>query len=225
MRMRYKKHLEERMQAIAPVLLHREVEEFYRLSEEEKNFVVDPKTVFGNDNPLYLELGCGKGSFAIQSAKLHPDRNYIALEKLSNVIVVGCEQAMREQLPNLRFLNCRAENLLHYLPEQSVTEILLNFSCPFPKKTYANRRLTSPNYIALYKRLLADGGIIRQKTDDKPFFDYSLESYAENGFETFDITLDLPADAEGNIVTEYESKFREMGKPIYAVKAKITKIA
>lgn len=225
MRMRYKKHLEERMQAIAPVLLHREVEEFYRLSEEEKNFVVDPKTVFGNDNPLYLELGCGKGSFAIQSAKLHPDRNYIALEKLSNVIVVGCEQAMREQLPNLRFLNCRAENLLHYLPEQSVTEILLNFSCPFPKKTYANRRLTSPNYLALYKRLLADGGIIRQKTDDKPFFDYSLESYAENGFETFDITLDLPADAEGNIVTEYESKFREMGKPIYAVKAKITKTA
>lgn len=223
MRMRYKKHLEERMQAIAPVLLHREMEEFYRLSEEEKNFVVDPKTVFGNDNPLYLELGCGKGSFAIQSAKLHPDRNYIALEKLSNVIVVGCEQAMREQLPNLRFLNCRAENLLHYLPEQSVTEILLNFSCPFPKKTYANRRLTSPNYLALYKRLLADGGIIRQKTDDKPFFDYSLESYAENGFETFDITLDLPADAEGNIVTEYESKFREMGKPIYAVKAKISK--
>lgn len=223
MRMRYKKHLEERMQAIAPVLLHREMEEFYRLSEEEKNFVVDPKTVFGNDNPLYLELGCGKGSFAIQSAKLHPDRNYIALEKLSNVIVVGCEQAMREQLPNLRFLNCRAENLLHYLPEHSVTEILLNFSCPFPKKTYANRRLTSPNYLALYKRLLADGGIIRQKTDDKPFFDYSLESYAENGFETFDITLDLPADAEGNIVTEYESKFREMGKPIYAVKAKISK--
>lgn len=223
MRMRYKKHLEERMQAIAPVLLHREVEEFYRLSEEEKNFVVDPKTVFGNDNPLYLELGCGKGSFAIQSAKLHPDRNYIALEKLSNVIVVGCEQAMREQLPNLRFLNCRAENLLHYLPEHSVKEILLNFSCPFPKKTYANRRLTSPNYLALYKRLLADGGIIRQKTDDKPFFDYSLESYAENGFETFDITLDLPADAEGNIVTEYESKFREMGKPIYAVKAKIAK--
>lgn len=221
MRMRYKKHLEERMQAIAPVLLHREVEEFYRLSDEEKNFVVNPADVFGNGNPLYLELGCGKGSFAIQSAKLHPDRNYIALEKLSNVIVVGCEQAMTENLPNLRFLNCRAENLLHYLPPHSVTEILLNFSCPFPKKTYANRRLTSKNYLALYKQLLVDGGIIRQKTDDKPFFDYSLESYAENGFETFDISLDLPADADGNIVTEYEAKFRQIGKPIYAVKAKI----
>lgn len=221
MRMRYKKHLEERMDAISDVLLHREVEEFYRLTEEEKNFVVDPREVFGNDNPLYLELGCGKGAFAIQSAQLHPDRNYIALEKLSNVIVVSCEQAQQLHLPNLRFLNCRAENLLYYLPSGSVTEILLNFSCPFPKKTYANRRLTSPNYLAIYKQLLVKDGIIRQKTDDKPFFDYSVETLAANGFDVYDVDYDLPADAEGNIVTEYESKFRALGKPIYALKARI----
>lgn len=221
MRMRYKKHLEERMDAISDVLLHREVEEFYRLTEEEKNFVVDPREVFGNDNPLYLELGCGKGAFAIQSAQLHPDRNYIALEKLSNVIVVACEQAQKLQLANLRFLNCRAENLLYYLPRGSVTEILLNFSCPFPKKTYANRRLTSPNYLAIYKQLLVKDGIIRQKTDDKPFFDYSVETLAANGFDVYDVDYNLPADADGNIVTEYESKFRAIGKPIYALKAKI----
>ena len=221
MRMRYKKHLEERMDAISDVLLHREVEEFYRLTEEEKNFVVDPREVFGNDNPLYLELGCGKGAFAIQSAQLHPDRNYIALEKLSNVIVVACEQSQNLQLANLRFLNCRAENLLYYLPRGSVTEILLNFSCPFPKKTYANRRLTSPNYLAIYKQLLVKDGIIRQKTDDKPFFDYSVETLAANGFDVYDVDYDLPADADGNIVTEYESKFRAIGKPIYALKAKI----
>lgn len=221
MRMRYKKHLEERMQAVASILLHREIEEFYKLTEEEKNFVSDPKIVFGNDNPLYLELGCGKGSFAITSAQLHPDKNYVALEKLSNVIVVGCEQAMKQNVANLRFLNCRAENLLHYLPKHSVTEIILNFSCPFPKKTYANRRLTSRNYLQIYKELLVDGGIIRQKTDDQPFFEYSLESFAENGFETYDVTTNLAADAEGNIVTEYESKFRAIGKPIYALKARI----
>lgn len=221
MRMRYKKHLEERMDAISDVLLHREVEEFYRLTEEEKNFVVDPREVFGNDNPLYLELGCGKGAFAIQSAQLHPDRNYIALEKLSNVIVVACEQSQNLQLANLRFLNCRAENLLYYLPRGSVTEILLNFSCPFPKKTYANRRLTSPNYLAIYKQLLGKDGIIRQKTDDKPFFDYSVETLAANGFDVYDVDYNLPADADGNIVTEYESKFRAIGKPIYALKAKI----
>lgn len=221
MRMRYKKHLEERMAAISDVLLHREAELFYQLTEEEKNFVRQPSEVFGNDNPLYLELGCGKGSFAIQSAQLHPERNYIALEKLSNVIVVGCEQAQKLNLANLRFLNCRAENLLHYLPPHSVTEIILNFSCPFPKKTYANRRLTSPNYLAVYKQLLVDGGIIRQKTDDKPFFDYSLETLTANGWQVFDVNYDLPADLEGNIVTEYESKFRAEGKPIYALKAKL----
>lgn len=221
MRMRYKKHLEERMDAISDVLLHREAEEFYRLTEEEKNFVVDPREVFGNDNPLYLELGCGKGAFAIQSAQLHPERNYIALEKLSNVIVVACEQAQGLHLLNLRFLNCRAENLLYYLPSGSVTEILLNFSCPFPKKTYANRRLTSPNYLAIYKQLLVKDGIIRQKTDDKPFFDYSVETLAANGFDVYDVDYNLPADADGNIVTEYESKFRAIGKPIYALKAKI----
>ncbi len=221
MRMRYKKHLEERMDAISDVLLHREVEEFYRLTEQEKNFVVNPHDVFGNDNPLYLELGCGKGAFAIQSAQLHPERNYIALEKLSNVIVVACEQAQELHLSNLRFLNCRAENLLYYLPSGSVTEILLNFSCPFPKKTYANRRLTSPNYLAIYKQLLVKDGIIRQKTDDKPFFDYSVETLAANGFTVFDVTYDLPQNADGNIVTEYESKFRAIGKPIYALKAKI----
>lgn len=209
------------MAAISDVLLHREAELFYQLTEEEKNFVSQPSEVFGNDNPLYLELGCGKGSFAIQSAQLHPERNYIALEKLSNVIVVGCEQAQKLKLANLRFLNCRAENLLHYLPPHSVTEIILNFSCPFPKKTYANRRLTSPNYLAIYKQLLVDGGIIRQKTDDRPFFDYSLETLTANGWQVFDIDYDLPADFEGNIVTEYESKFRAEGKPIYALKAKL----
>lgn len=209
------------MAAISDVLLHREAELFYQLTEEEKNFVRQPSEVFGNDNPLYLELGCGKGSFAIQSAELHPERNYIALEKLSNVIVVGCEQAQKLNLANLRFLNCRAENLLHYLPPHSVTEIILNFSCPFPKKTYANRRLTSPNYLAIYQQLLVDGGIIRQKTDDRPFFDYSLETLTANGWQVFDIDYDLPADFEGNIVTEYESKFRAEGKPIYALKAKL----
>lgn len=219
MRMRYKKHLEERMSAVSDVLLHREVEEFYRMTEEEKNFVVNPADVFGNNNPLYLELGCGKGSFAIQSATLHRDRNYIALEKLSNVIVVGCEQAQKAALPNLRFLNCRAENLLYYLPKNSVTEIILNFSCPFPKKTYANRRLTSPNYLTIYKQLLTADGIIRQKTDDRPFFDYSVETLTANGWEVYDIDYNLPADADGNIVTEYESKFRAIGKPIYSLKA------
>ena len=223
MRMRLKKHLDERILHVNGVLLAREGDDFYKLTDEEKNFVKTVKEIFGNDNGLHLELGCGKGAFAITSAALHPERNYIAVEKLSNVIVVACENAVKANLPNLRFINCRAENMLCYLPEHSVKEIILNFSCPFPKKTYANRRLTSKNYLELYKRLLNGDGIISQKTDNLDFFEWSIDSFKQNGFETFDVTYDLPADAPDNVVTEYEAKFREQYQKIYALKARVSK--
>ena len=224
MRMRLKKHLEERIAECSDVLLAREGDGFFKLSEEEKRRYRQNLTeTFGNTNKVCLEIGCGKGAWAIQSATLHPDVNYVALEKLSNVIVVACEQASKLSLQNLRFLNVRAENLDSFLPPRSVDEIALNFSCPFPKKTYANRRLTSRYFLELYKRLLKPNGIICQKTDDYDFFEWSKESYAENGFELYDVCYDLPANADGNVVTEYEAKFRALGKPIYALKAKMTK--
>lgn len=224
MRMRLKKHLEERIAECSGVLLAREGDGFFKLSEEEKRRNRQNLTeTFGNTNKVCLEIGCGKGAWAIQSATLHPDVNYVALEKLSNVIVVACEQASKLSLQNLRFLNVRAENLDSFLPPRSVDEIALNFSCPFPKKTYANRRLTSRYFLELYKQLLKPNGIICQKTDDYDFFEWSKESYAENGFELYDVCYDLPADANGNVVTEYEAKFRALGKPIYALKAKMTK--
>lgn len=223
MRMRLKKHLDERILHVNGVLLAREGDDFYKLTDEEKNFVKTVNEIFGNDNELRLELGCGKGAFAITSAARHPEYNYIAVEKLSNVIVVACENAVKANLPNLRFLNCRAENMLCYLPEHSVKEIILNFSCPFPKKTYANRRLTSKNYLELYKRLLVGDGIVSQKTDNLDFFEWSIDSFEQNGFETFDVTYDLPADAPDNVVTEYEAKFREQYQKIYALKARVAR--
>lgn len=223
MRMRLKKHLDERILHVNGILLAREGDDFYKLTDEEKNFVKTVSEIFGNGNDLYLELGCGKGAFAIASATQHPERNYIAVEKLSNVIVVACENAVKANLPNLRFINCRAENMLCYLPEHSVKQIILNFSCPFPKKTYANRRLTSKNYLELYKRLLAEDGIISQKTDNLDFFEWSIESFAQNGFETFDVTYDLPADAPDNVVTEYEAKFRMQYQKIYALRARVAR--
>ena len=224
MRMRLKKHLEERIAECGDILLAREGDGFFKLSEEEKRqYQLNLKEIFGNDNKVCLEIGCGKGAWAIQSATLHPDVNYIALEKLSNVIVVACEQAYILNLPNLRFLNIRAENLDSFLPPHSLDEIALNFSCPFPKKTYANRRLTSKYFLELYKRLLKADGIICQKTDDRDFFEWSIESYRENGYDVYDICDDLPADSPQNIVTEYEAKFRALGKPIYALRAKFSK--
>ncbi|MCH5153067.1 MAG: tRNA (guanosine(46)-N7)-methyltransferase TrmB [Clostridiales bacterium] len=225
--MRLKKHLDERIADCSTILLAREGDEFYKLSESEKQqFMQQLHTVFDGERsklPLTLEIGCGKGVWAIQSARLHPDINYIGVEKLSNVIVVACENAQELNLPNLKFLNVRAENLGYYLPPHSVDTIALNFSCPFPKKTYANRRLTSRNFLSLYKRLLKEEGVICQKTDDLNFFEWSVESLKENGYEVYNVCYDLPADACGNIVTEYEAKFRSIGKPIYSLNAKVKK--
>ncbi|MCH5151360.1 MAG: tRNA (guanosine(46)-N7)-methyltransferase TrmB [Clostridiales bacterium] len=222
MRMRLKKHLDERIAECKDILLVREGDEFYKLTESEReNFRQNLSAVFGNDNPVVLEIGCGKGAWAIQSARQNPNKNYLGVEKLSNVIVVACEQALQHGVRNLKFLNCRAENLGYVLPPCSIDEIALNFSCPFPKKTYANRRLTSKNFLQLYKRILKPNAVIYQKTDDLNFFEWSMESYRENGYEVFDVCYDLPANAEGNVVTEYEAKFRAIGKPIYCLKAKL----
>ena len=220
--MRLKKHLDERIADCASVLLAREGNDFYKLTDEDKaSMRIDIARAFDVDQQIVLEIGCGKGAWAIQSAQKNTQYNYVAVEKLSNVIVVGCENAQEMGLPNLKFLNCRAENLGCYLPPHSVSAIALNFSCPFPKKTYANRRLTSKNYLELYKQLMTADGVICQKTDDLNFFEWSIESYQTYGFEVYDVCYDLPADASGNIVTEYESKFRALGKPIYSLKAKI----
>ena len=221
MRMRYKKHLPERLDKCAEAFLARESEDFYNTPIEERNFVVDLERAFGNNNPVILEIGCGKGSYAITCAKLHPENNYVAVEKLSNVIVVGAERAKSEKIGNLLFLNCSAENLLYFLPHHCVEEIVLNFSCPFPKKGYTNRRLTYKTFLEKYRQILKPNGIIRQKTDDAQFFEFSLEQYAECDFEVSDVTYDLHSEQCENVVTEYESKFVAEGKKICACVARL----
>lgn len=221
MRMRYKKHLPERMEKCAAMFLARESEDFYNTPCEIRNFVVDPQQAFGNNHPIILEIGCGKGAYAITCAKMHPENNYVAVEKLSNVIVVGAERAQAERIQNLLFLNCSAENLLYFLPENSVEEIILNFSCPFPKKGYTNRRLTYKTFLQKYALLLKQNGIIRQKTDDRQFFEFSLEQYEQCGFAVSDVTYDLHAEQRPNVVTEYEAKFVAEGKKICACTAQI----
>ena len=223
MRMRRKKHLDERLEGCRDVLIAQETYSFYHTPPSERNFVLDLAKVFGNDNKIIVEIGCGKGGWVTENAKLHPENNYIAVEKLSNVIVVACEQAQQMNLQNVKFINCGAENLLCFLPKNSVSEIALNFSCPFPKKTYANRRLTYSTFLEKYKQLLIDGGIIRQKTDDEEFFDFSLEQYAACGFEVTHLTRDLHAETWENVKTEYEQKFVALGKKICACVVQLNK--
>lgn len=220
MRMRRKSRLDERITECGEHLLITEGSDFYKKSEQEKYEIIDLKQVFGNDNPVMLEIGCGKGSFAFKIAEKYTEINFIAVEKISNVIIEACEKADREKPKNLRFMNIAAENLLYYLDEHSISRIFLNFSCPYPKYTYRNRRLTYFRYLEIYKKLLVKDGEIHLKTDNRGFFEFSLQSLSENGFILKNISLDLHAeDLTDNIETEYEKIFVAQGKPIYRLEA------
>lgn len=219
MRMRRKKHLEERLADCKDRIIYMDREDRnYQIKDTEN--MLDYIKIFGNDNPVQLEIGCGKGQFACEIAKRYPDINFLAVEKSSNVIVDAAEKAISEEIPNLRFLRGGAEYLECYIPEGSIEQIYLNFSCPFPKKSYASHRLTHKNFLAIYEKLLKNGGEIHQKTDNRNFFEFSLEEFSRCGWTLKNISLNLHnSDFEGNIVTEYEKRFSEQGFPIYRLEA------
>ena len=221
MRMRRKKNLEPRLESCNEYII--EVpEERLEYGKEPEKHLIDIEELFGNSNPLRLEIGCGKGQFAMEIAKQNPDINFIAVEINRNVIVQACEKAKREELKNLKFLILGAEKLDLYIPEKSVELIYLNFSCPFPKKRYAKHRLTHENFLEIYKRILKDGAAIHQKTDNMHFFEFSIEQFSKCGFTLSNVSLDLHnSDFEGNIVTEYEKRFSDMGMPIYRLEAEM----
>lgn len=223
MRMRRKKNLEGRLSDCGDYILYMNREDKnYNVKDTENIFCY--RDIFSNDNPVTLEIGCGKGQFAREIAKQNPDMNFLAVEKSSNVIVEAAEIAIEENIPNLRFVRGGAEYLDCYIPEHSIENIYLNFSCPFPKKSYASHRLTHRNFLEIYKKLLKEGGEIYQKTDNMHFFEFSIEEFSQSGFGLKNVTFDLHnSDFQGNIVTEYEKKFSEQGCPIYRLEAYILK--
>lgn len=207
MRMRTRNHLDERLAQAKHITL-----EGFDTSAHE----------FVGSNPLHIEIGCGKGTFITETAKLNPDIRYIAVEKVSNVIVLAMEKALDAEIENLRFLRGNFQILAENIPDKSVDRIYLNFSDPWPKKGYAKRRLTHGGFLEIYKRILKDGGEIHFKTDNRDLFDFSLESFPENGFTLSEVTFDLHnSDFTGNIMTEYEQRFSEMGYPICRLVARM----
>ena len=188
------------------------------LKEAAENFraPVDYAAVFGNGAPVELEVGCGNGGFIAELARRAPEKNYIAVELCTNVVLTAMGRIMREEIPNVRFLNIPAEILACYIPPHSVDRIYLNFSTPLPEAGREKQRLTSDRFLAIYKTLLKEGGEIVQKTDSAPFFEYSLRKFRENGFTVKDVTYDLHASewAAENIVTEYEKNFSDKGMKI-----------
>ena len=220
MRMRKKRHLDERAAACSDVSLGWLQDHVREQRGENIPELIDTMKIFGNNNPLRLEIGCGKGQFIQQCAELHPDINFIALEMTLNVLVTAMERTHAAGTQNLRYLTGMAEYLEKVFPPESVETIYLNFSTPFPKKSYAKHRLTHPRFLEIYSRILKNGGEILQKTDDKDFFEYSLNTLSDFGFRLSDISFDLhKSGAAGNIITEYEQRFTDMGLPIYSVRA------
>ena len=219
-------------------------------------FVVqDPEThrgnwqnIFGNDHPIELEIGIGKGQFLMDLAERHPETSYLGIEMYSSVLLRAIQKAEQRAsganapLPvsvkrrphrpvdcNFRLLRLDAADLPQIFEKGEIRKIYLNFSDPWPKDRHADRRLTSGRFLKRYEEVLAGGGELEFKTDNRDLFEYSLEQIRENGWTLLHHTFDLHGTLQNaavrqeenadNIMTEYEEKFAAEGKPICMLKA------
>ena len=172
--------------------------------------------LFGNDHPIHIEVGMGKGQFIIEMAKRNPEINYIGIEKYSSVLVRAVEKLEDFEQNNLRLIRMDAENIEEVFDKDEVDRIYLNFSDPWPKDRHAKRRLTSTRFLERYNNILTPEGRVMFKTDNKDLFDFSLEQVEEAGWILENHTYDLHHREynEGNVMTEYEEKFSAKGNPI-----------
>ena len=222
MRPRKIRNLTSRRENCSDLRIPYTLESFDFRTDEGNEKFFDLNEIFGRQAPVVMEIGCGKGQFACEYAKRNPDKNILAIECVPTVLVEACERVKNEGITNIRFLEMKAEYLPLFIREKTICEIYLNFSTPFPKSRHESHRLTSKLFLDIYKNLLCDDGFIAQKTDSQGFFEYSLESFSQNGFVLSEISLDLHnSDFEVNIVTEYEEKFVKQGLPICRLVAQL----
>jgi len=175
--------------------------------------------LFGNQNPIFIEIGMGKGDFIIENAKRYPHINFIGIEKYPSVLVAAVKKIDKlENLANLRIMKEDAVELMNVFEQGEVDRIYLNFSDPWPKKKHAKRRLTSHSFLPIYKNILNAKGELILKTDNRTLFEFSLISFQQFQMNFHDICLDLHHSVgyEDNIQTEYEQKFSPFG-PIYRI--------
>ena len=178
--------------------------------------------VFGNDKPIYIEIGMGKGQFILEMARQNPDKNFIGIEKYSSVLVRAIQKCDEFEGDNLRFIRMDAENITEVFGPKEIDGIYLNFSDPWPKDRHAKRRLTYRGYWKLYGEILKPEGTVTFKTDNRPLFDFSVEEVQEAGWNLISANYDLhhSPDVEGNVMTEYEAKFSAKGNPIHRLIAR-----
>lgn len=184
--------------------------------------------VFPKRQPLHIEVGMGKGRFLMDMAALHPDRNYVGIEMYDSVLLRAIQkresrEEEKERLSNLLFLCVDARNLPEIFDRGEVDRVYLNFSDPWPKARHAKRRLTSCEFLKRYEKILSPGGCVEFKTDNRQLFEFSLEEIERAGWELLEKTYDLHREESmmaGNVMTEYEEKFSQMGNPIYKLTAR-----
>lgn len=193
-----------------------------------KNYVIDGtkkkgnwNTQFKNDNPIHLEIGCGKGDFIVGMANQNLNINYIALEKYSSVILKAVKKALNNYSENLFFLKTDAALLTEIFSEGEVSQVYLNFSDPWPKARHYKRRLTYSGFLNTYKSILKPNGELQLKTDNRALFDFSIEELNNSNWDITVIEYDLHKSSfsENNIMTEYEKRFSSQGNPIYMLRA------
>lgn len=189
----------------------------YVIHEPEKTKGCWKKEIFGNENPVHIEIGMGKGRFIMELASRNPDINYIGIEKYSSVLLRAIQKMEVNELPNLVFIRMDAEYITDVFGEDEIDKIYLNFSDPWPKDRHAKRRLMSENFLNKYKQIMKAEGTIEFKTDNRTLFDFAVEEVPAAGWEILRLTYDLHNDGEmmkGNIMTEYEERFSAEGNPI-----------
>lgn len=192
--------------------------------------------VFGNDNPICLEIGCGKGRFITSRAMDHPEQNYIAIEGQSNVVLRALQKAEENSIANLRIFITYVSDLKDYFDEGELSTVYLNFSDPWPKARHAKRRLTYRDRLKNYKEVLSPGGFIEFKTDNDGLFDFTLGEIEAVGYRVVEMTRDLHGEMSDEMfielsgdmsafaadaaayLTEYEEKFMVLGKNINYVR-------
>ncbi|MFC2948692.1 tRNA (guanosine(46)-N7)-methyltransferase TrmB [Virgibacillus sediminis] len=179
------------------------------------------KSLFGNDRPIHVEIGTGKGQFITGMAKQFTDINFIGIEIAKSIIVTAAQKVKESGMENVFLLNEDAQDLREIFGDNEVEAIYLNFSDPWPKNRHEKRRLTFHTFLSQYQQVLDEAGELVLKTDNMGLFEYSLVSFSQFGMRLEEVDLDLHAKQDpANVMTEYEEKFSAKGQPIYRCRAK-----
>lgn len=169
-----------------------------------------------------LEIGIGKGDFIIQNAKNNPDLVHIGVEINTSILAMAMKKIVTENIENIYLLNVPAKDVSENIKEGSIQRIYLNFSDPWPQNGYRKRRLVHPLHLEIFESLLQDQGLLLFKTDNEKLFDFGVENFRQRNYEILSYSRDYQLEV-GDFMSEYESKFRQQGQPIYRCVVKVNK--